>query len=85
MRQLLLIFALAFLFSSTVPAVFAEDKAPNREKAKPNVIVIMADDIGAEGLACYGSTIYTTLHQRKFVTKKQATRKRKRNKVASLL
>ena len=28
----------------------------------PNVIVIMADDIGAEGLACYGSTIYTTPH-----------------------
>lgn len=27
---------------------------------KPNVIVIMADDLGAEGLACYGSTIYTT-------------------------
>ncbi len=27
---------------------------------KPNVIVIMADDIGAEGLGCYGSTIYTT-------------------------
>jgi arylsulfatase A-like enzyme len=26
----------------------------------PNIIVIMADDIGAEGLACYGSTIYTT-------------------------
>ena len=29
---------------------------------RPNVIVIMADDIGAEGLACYGSTIYTTPH-----------------------
>lgn len=27
---------------------------------QPNVIVIMADDIGAEGLACYGSEIYTT-------------------------
>ncbi len=27
---------------------------------KPNVIVIMADDLGAEGLACYDSTIYTT-------------------------
>ena len=27
---------------------------------KPNVIVIMADDIGAEGLNCYGSDIYTT-------------------------
>ena len=29
---------------------------------KPNVILIMADDIGAEGLGCYGSTIYTTPH-----------------------
>ena len=29
---------------------------------RPNVIVIMADDIGAKGLACYGSTIYTTPH-----------------------
>ena len=28
--------------------------------AKQNVIVIMADDIGAEGLGCYGSEIYTT-------------------------
>ena len=48
MRQILLILAVAFLFSSTVPAVFAEDKAPNREKAKPNVILIMADDQGWE-------------------------------------
>ncbi len=28
--------------------------------SRPNVIVIMADDIDAEGLGCYGSTIYTT-------------------------
>ena len=28
----------------------------------PNVMVIMADDLGAEGLACYGSEIYTTPH-----------------------
>ena len=27
---------------------------------RPNVIVIMADDLGAEGLGCYDSTIYTT-------------------------
>ena len=46
MRQLLLILALAFLFSLTAPAVFAEDKAPNREKAKTNVIVIFIDDLG---------------------------------------
>ena len=31
-------------------------------KEKPNVIVIMADDLGAEGLNCYGNTIYTTPH-----------------------
>jgi arylsulfatase A len=31
-----------------------------KEATPPNVLLIMADDIGAEGLACYGSTIYTT-------------------------
>ncbi|MEM7012598.1 MAG: sulfatase-like hydrolase/transferase, partial [Verrucomicrobiota bacterium] len=31
-----------------------------QEQTKPNVIVIMADDIGAEGLESYGSTIYTS-------------------------
>ena len=36
--------------------VMAEDAS------KPNVIVIMADDIGAEGLESYGSTIYTSPH-----------------------
>lgn len=35
--------------------------ASNQACAKqPNVIVIMADDLGAEGLACYGSEIYAT-------------------------
>ncbi len=27
---------------------------------RPNIILILADDLGAEGLGCYGSTIYTT-------------------------
>lgn len=36
--------------------------ASGTDPDRPNVIVIMADDIGAEGLACYGSTIYTTPH-----------------------
>lgn len=34
--------------------------AAGADPARPNVIVIMADDLGAEGLGCYGSTIYTT-------------------------
>ena len=45
---------LIFLFVIVVIPVFAADR--------PNVVVIMADDIGAEGLNCYGSTIYTTPH-----------------------
>jgi len=28
----------------------------------PNVILIMADDLGAEALGCYGSTLYSTPH-----------------------
>ncbi|MEM7391644.1 MAG: sulfatase-like hydrolase/transferase [Verrucomicrobiota bacterium] len=36
--------------------------AGNVLASRPNVIVIMADDLGAEGLACYGSTTYTTPH-----------------------
>ena len=50
MRKLLI----HFLTSLLILSITAE------EKKKPNVIVIMADDIGAEGLACYGSTIYTS-------------------------
>lgn len=40
-----------------LPIVFV---TPALAAPRPNVIVIMADDIGAEGLGCYGSTIYTT-------------------------
>ena len=42
---------------AAVAAIFATSAAG---AAKPNVIVIMADDLGAEGLGVYGSTIYTT-------------------------
>jgi hypothetical protein len=27
---------------------------------KPNILLIMADDLGAEALACYGNTVFTT-------------------------
>jgi len=30
------------------------------EKQKPNILIIMADDLGAENLACYGNTTYQT-------------------------
>ena len=47
--------ALAFLCALCASAFFIGWAAD-----KPNVMVIMADDIGAEGLGCYGSSIYTT-------------------------
>ncbi|NNE92480.1 MAG: sulfatase-like hydrolase/transferase, partial [Verrucomicrobiales bacterium] len=44
---------LALLFGSATAVVAAE---------RPNVIVIMADDIGYENLSCYGSEVYETPH-----------------------
>ncbi|MDD7987263.1 sulfatase-like hydrolase/transferase [Lentisphaera marina] len=52
MKTIISSFALViFLSISTVIAA-----------SKPNVILIMTDDMGAEGLGSYGSTIYTTPH-----------------------
>jgi len=35
---------------------------PVLSSERPNVLLIMADDLGAEALACYGNTVYTTPH-----------------------
>lgn len=35
-------------------------------ESKPNVILIMADDLGWRDLACYGSTFYETPHIDRF-------------------
>lgn len=49
-RQLLAS-AAVFVFSINSPAA-----------ARPNVLLIMADDLGFEGLSCYGSASYSTPH-----------------------
>jgi hypothetical protein len=36
------------------------DEGSVKPPARPNVIVILADDLGAEGPGCYGSAIYTS-------------------------
>jgi len=51
------IFLVIFLFLGVKPLLYAEELS-----RKPNIILIMADDLGAEGLACYGSSIFTTPH-----------------------
>jgi arylsulfatase A-like enzyme len=53
-RSLVCVIAVCLLVGVSVLEAFAGER--------PNVIVIMADDLGAEGLACYGSTIYSTPH-----------------------
>ena len=42
-----------------LPAIAQQRAAPD---AKPNVIVILADDLGASELSCYGGTEYKTPH-----------------------
>jgi hypothetical protein len=35
---------------------------------KPNILLIMADDLGAEALACYGNTVFTTPNMDRMAT-----------------
>ena len=53
LSTLKLLFTVTFYSLAFSPSLLLADK-------KPNIIVIMADDIGAEGLGVYGSTIYST-------------------------
>jgi arylsulfatase A len=48
------------LFAVGIACLLSWAPATAADPTRPNVIAIMADDLGAEGLACYGSTIYTT-------------------------
>jgi len=51
---------IAMKLALTLLIAFCTSVAQAAAASKPNVIVIMADDLGAECLGCYGSTIYTT-------------------------
>jgi len=50
--------------AALLPAVFAflTCRTPAAESRKPNVIVILADDLGYGDLACYGSPKNKTPH-----------------------
>ena len=57
--------ARAFVFLLLVSIAFPIDAASPQEEAsvdRPNIMVIMADDIGMECLSCYGSEAYETPH-----------------------
>lgn len=50
-RLLIITFCMSVVFSAMAAA-----------RSKPNIVIIMADDIGYEGLGCYGSADYKTPH-----------------------
>src|SRR3974390_3164421 len=54
----------AILLASTAGMARADEK-PARSR-KPNIILILADDLGWRDLGCYGSTFYETPHLDRF-------------------
>jgi arylsulfatase A len=53
--------ALAILLGLTMPAA-AFDRAVGKDAERPNFVVIMADDLGAAELGCYGNKPHRTPH-----------------------
>ncbi len=62
MRKNPLIFLLRCLLASFLLASFAQAAPEDSNNAKPNILLIMADDVGIEGLGCYGGASYKTPH-----------------------
>src|SRR5918993_5725703 len=55
-RLILLLILVPLLVAATSLRARAEQRGP----ARPNFIVILADDLGASELSCYGSTVHKT-------------------------
>lgn len=55
--------ARGIVLAASAAALFAGSACEGRcEEARPNVVLIMADDLGCETLGCYGGTSYQTPH-----------------------
>ena len=51
----------SFIIYGSIASLLAGTPALGESKP-PNILLIMADDVGAENLACYGNSVYSTPH-----------------------
>lgn len=61
-RRFLKTLALGAAGTCVAPAARSAARAAGRSDRPPNVLLIMADDVGREVLGCYGGTSYATPH-----------------------
>ncbi len=61
-QPVFVLLALGCLFVAASKPLLAEGGQNKRTQEKPNVILIMADDMGYECVGCYGSATYKTPH-----------------------
>jgi len=60
-----------FLLSGLIVLGAQQTEAVTKEPRKPNIIVIMADDLGYGDLSCYGATVFKTPHIDKLASQGQ--------------
>lgn len=53
---------IAFTFLVTTATVIAAEPQPALSSARPNIVLLLADDLGWTGLKCFGSDFYETPH-----------------------
>ena len=53
-------FSMRHLFVCLTSLLVTLSSTPNFAEERPNIVLIMADDLGVEGMGCYGGTSYNT-------------------------